>query len=164
MGKRSRKKHGPAARPDDERLPIVLDERDRPHARPLDHRARLDEAPKAPWAPFPLVELCILLGMVCILLGFFGVGDKRGWLLGAGFTLVSLSALELAVREHVAGYRSHSALLAGVVAIVVVTPLFFATGWPQEALLILGAAVFSAAFQGLRTVFSRKTGGLGFRV
>src|SRR4051794_16914105 len=69
-----------------------------PHARTLDRRARMEEAPKAPWAPFPLVELCILLGIVAIVLGFADVGGKRGWLLIGGFTLVTLAALELAIR------------------------------------------------------------------
>lgn len=132
------------------------------HARTLDRRARADQAPKAPWAPFPLVELCVLVGMVLILGGFFFGGDHEGRLLAAGFSLVSVAGIELAVREHAAGYRSHSALLAGCVAIVLVLPLFFLTHLPQEVLLILGAVFFGAAFQGLRTVFTHKTG-MGFR-
>ena len=129
----------------------------------LDRRARKLEAPKAPWAPFPLVELAILVGMVLIVTGFLLGGDRAGGLLVAGFSLVTLAGLELAIREHLAGYRSHSILLAGAIAIVLIVPLFFFTKLPYEVLLILGVVFFAAAFQGLRAIFMRRSGGLGFR-
>jgi hypothetical protein len=131
--------------------------------RPLDRRARLEEAPKAPWAPFPLVELSILVSLVMIVLGFFDAGGKRGVLLACGFTLGGLSGMELAIREHFAGYRSHSTLLAGACAIIVTIPLYFFTRLPQEVLLIAGVLTFAIAFQVMRSAFARKTGGLGFR-
>jgi hypothetical protein len=68
-------------------------------------------------------------------------------LIGAGIVLVSLSAGELALREHFAGYRSHTSLLAGIVAI----------------LLAVGVAVFAGAFAGLRALFRRRAGGVAFR-
>ena len=161
MGKRSRKRLGdlrPAPRPAAGSVGGVP-----VHARTLDRRARRDEAPKAPWAPFPLVELCVLLGMVLILGGFLFGGDHAGLLLALGFSLVSVAGIELAVREHLAGLRSLSVLLAGCVAVVLVLPLFFLTRLPQEVLLIVGFVLFVAATQGLRGLFARKTGGLGFR-
>jgi hypothetical protein len=161
MGRRSRKRAG-APRPAARTGPVASGAVPA-HARTLDRRARRDEAPKAPWAPFPLVELCVLVGMVLILVGFVAGGSQTGRLLVAGFALVSLAGVELAVREHLAGFRSHSALLAGCVAVVLVMPLFLLTGIPQEVLLVLGVVFFAAAFQGLRTVFTRRTGGLGFR-
>ncbi len=127
-----------------------------------DRRARKQEAPQAPWAPLPLGELAILVGLVCILVGFFLGGDRAGGLLIAGFGLVTVAGVELALREHLAGYRSHSALLAGATAIVLILPLFFLTPLPYEVLLILGAVFFAAGFQGLRGVFTRRTG-VGFR-
>ncbi|UGS37989.1 hypothetical protein [Capillimicrobium parvum] len=134
----------------------------RPPAPPT-RRARLEDAPKAPWSPFPLVELTILFGIVLIVLGFAGVADRRALFLVCGFALVTLAALELSLREHFAGYRSHSTLLAGAAAVVVDVPLFFLTSLPQEVLLIVGVAVFGVAFYGLRSVFRRRTGGIGFR-
>jgi hypothetical protein len=128
-----------------------------------DRRARMDEAPKAPWSPFPLVELCILVAIVMIVAGFVAGGDRRGLLLGCGFALVSLASIELALREHFAGYRSHSSLLAGCCAIGSVAPLFFLTDLPYEVLLVVAAGVFAGAFWGLRRAFVRRTGGLGFR-
>ena len=38
-------------------------------------------------------------------------------MLGAGLALGSLAGLELSVREHFAGYRSHTLLLAGAVGV-----------------------------------------------
>jgi hypothetical protein len=165
MGKRSRKRAGDtgSATPVAERPRPEPARAAEPHPRPVDRRARLDEAPKAPWSPFPLVELCILLSLVFIVLGFVNDGPKRGVLLGCGFTLVTLSSLELSIREHFTGYRSHSALLAGVCAIVAVAPLYFLTSLPQVALLVFGVLVYALAFQLLRSAFARRAGGLSFR-
>lgn len=138
----------------------------RPPATPpraIGARSRLEEAPKAPWSPFPLVELTILVGIVLAVLGFIGVADRRGALLGCGFALISLSALELSIREHFAGYRSHSALLAGAAAVLTVAPLFFLTGLRQEGLLAIGVLVFGGALLALRAAFRRRTGGIAFR-
>ena len=163
MGRRSRKRspgarHAPPEPVEPAREPVAP-------RRPLtpDRRARMDEAPKAPWSPFPLVELCILVAIVMIVAGFFTGGERRGLLLGCGFALVSLASIELALREHFAGYRSHSSLLAGCCAIASVVPLFFLTELPYEVLLLVAAGVFAAAFWGLRRAFVRRTGGLGFR-
>jgi hypothetical protein len=122
------------------------------------------EAPKAPWAPFPLVELCVLVAIVLIVLGFVSDGPRRGALLACGIALASLAGLEIAIREHVAGFRSHSALLAGAAALIVVVPLYFLSGLPQLVLLAAGALVYSLGFVGLRRAFQAKTGGIGFRV
>ena len=94
------------------------------------------QAPSAPWSPFPLTELVVLLSLALIVAGVLTDGGRRGALLGCGFALVSLAGLELAVREHFAGYRSHSTLLAAACAIVVDVPLFLWTGLPQVALLV----------------------------
>jgi hypothetical protein len=130
---------------------------------PVDRRARLSQAPPAPWSPFPLVELCILAGLILIVVGFFAGGDRRGLLLVVGFALVSISAVELSIREHFAGFRSHTTLLAAMIAIVPVVPLYVATSLPQVVLLIIGVVLFLVAFGLLRATFARRTGGLGFR-
>ena len=67
----------------------------------------------APWSPFPLVELCILAGLVLFVAGVLTHGSRGRLLLGFGLTLVSIASLELSIREHFAGYRSHTTLLAG---------------------------------------------------
>jgi hypothetical protein len=78
--------------------------------------------------------------------------------------LAALGGLELAIREHFAGFRSHTTLLAAAAAFAVVTVLALSTGpYPLWALLAIAAAVFGSAFYGLRQLFKRRSGGLSFR-
>ncbi len=123
----------------------------------------MEEAPKAPWSPFPLTELVTLLSIALIVAGLLTDGGRRGALLGCGFALVSLAGLELALREHFAGYRSHSTLLAAAAAIAVAAPLYLLTGLPQIVLLVLGVAIFALVFTRLRAAFRARSGGLGMR-
>jgi hypothetical protein len=122
----------------------------------------MDEAPKAPWSPFPLTELVVLLALVLLAVGFFSSGDRRGVLIGVGLVLASLAGGELALREHFAGFRSHTTLLAGLTAFLV-GALAVAVGVPKLAVLIIALVVAVAAFPLLRRAFMRRSGGLGFR-
>jgi hypothetical protein len=124
--------------------------------------ARIDEAPRAPWHPVPLVELAILAGLIFVVAGFITRGESGGVLVMGGIALVSLASLELAVREHVSGYRSHSALLAGAAAIAV-GALGYLAGIPQVAILLVAVIVGITAFAALRGMFRRKAGGLTWR-
>jgi hypothetical protein len=124
----------------------------------------MDEAPKAPWSPFPLVELVVLIALVLIVVGFITDGPRRAALLGCGFVLVTLAGLELALREHFTGFRSHSTLLAGASAVAVDAPLYLLTDIPQLALLGIGVCVFALVLVLARNAFRRRSGGLGFRV
>jgi len=156
MGRRSRR------RADGAPPPAPAPRVDAP--RELTRRARREEAPKPPWHPVPLVELSVLLGLILIVVAFFAAdGDRRGLLLVCGTALASLSGLEVAIREHFAGYRSHSALLALACAVAIVAVLFFATGLPQIVLLGVAVLVFGLAFQVLRRAFAARAGGLTFR-
>src|SRR3954451_12949999 len=157
MGRRSRKRGGASAAAPT--APAASRAPGRPHAAPATHRAPMAEAPKAPWAPFPLVELCELVAIVLIVLGFLSDGPRRGALLACGVALASLAGLEIAIREHVAGFRSHSALLAGAAAVIVAVPLYFLTGLPQIVLLVAAVVVYALAFVALRRAFQAKTGG-----
>jgi hypothetical protein len=160
MGRRSRKRATADVLPPARREAPVPAQAAPPRA--PSYRARMDEAPKAVWAPVPLTEICILAAIVLIVLGFAADGDRRGVMLGGGFVLVTLAAGELALREHFAGFRSHSALLAGICAILAALPVWL-TKLPQEAVLLVGIAVFVAAFVQFRRAFARRSGGLGFR-
>jgi hypothetical protein len=122
-----------------------------------------DERPKAPWHPFPLVELCVLVGLILIVLGFLDIDSDRGRLLLVfGMVLASLGGLDTALREHFNGFRSHSTLLAGLPALLAAGALFFARA-PWIAVVGAGALVFAAAFLLLRNAFRRRSGGLSFR-
>jgi hypothetical protein len=123
------------------------------------------ERPPAPWGSFPLVELVVLLAIILLVAGFFVQGSRGLTMIAAGIVLGSLAGLELSIREHFAGYKSHSTVLAGSAAILVLGVGFFLlpSGWPQGIGLIVGAAVFAAAFYLLREAFKRRSGGLGWR-
>lgn len=156
MGRRSRKRRTAAV------LAPLRPTTNAPAAAPA-RRAPMAEAPKAPWSPFPLVESCIVLAIALIVAGALMDGGRRTALLAGGIGLASLAGLELSLREHLCGFRSHSALLAGAAAVLAVVPLFFLTGLPQVALLAVGAAVYTLAFFGLRAAFRARSSGMGFR-
>ena len=157
MGRRSRKRATTAA-PTGANPPAAAGP-----PRVPDRRARMDEAPQAPWSPFPLTELCILIALVLLVWGFLTTGDRRGVLIACGISLVSLAGGELALREHFAGFRSHSGLLAGICAVLASLPVYYLTSLPQAAILAWAVAVFAGAFTLLRRAFMRRSGGLGFR-
>jgi hypothetical protein len=134
-----------------------------PRRRPRPGRPSAGERPQPPWGSFPLSELVILIGIVLIAWGAVS-GEDGEERLFAGLVIASLGGGELALREHLAGYRSHSTLLAGVAAFVAVTVVALALGPVQVwVLLVLGVAVFGATFHAMRTLFKRRSGGLGFR-
>jgi hypothetical protein len=125
-----------------------------------------EEPPPPPWGSFPLVELCVLAAIVMLILGFFVVGGSRGpILIAAGLALGSIGGLELSIREHFAGYRSHTAVLAGVPALIVLGLLFYLApaGLPQLARLGIGVAVFVVAALLLTRVFTNRSGGDRYR-
>lgn len=125
-----------------------------------------DEPPPAPWGSFPLVELAVLAGLIMIGLGFFAVeGDRGPILIAAGLALGSIGGLDLSIREHFAGYQSHTLLLAGVPALIVLAVLFYLgpDGLPPLARAGIAVAVFVAAAALLSRVFANRSGGLKYR-
>ena len=120
-----------------------------------------DERPEAPWGKAPLAELAILAGIVCLAIGILG---GHPTLIGVGFALAGIGGMEVAIREHFAGYRSHTTLLAGFVFVVVVAVLFYEVGMVLAYALPIGAVCFAAAFYLARRAFQRASGGLSFRI
>jgi hypothetical protein len=102
-----------------------------------------------------------------LVLGFFVVeGTRGGLLVGTGLLLGSIGGLELAIREHFAGYRSHTLVLAGVPALAVLALLFYLApeAWPPLLRAAAGIAVFAAAAAGLTAIFRRRSGGASFKL
>ncbi|EHN11370.1 hypothetical protein PAI11_17590 [Patulibacter medicamentivorans] len=129
-------------------------------------KADRDEAPQPIWAPVPVTEILILVGIV---LAGVGVFARSGQMIAGGLLVVGAASTELAIREHFAGYRSHSAMIAGVAAAVVATAGGFGlsalgVSVPVWAVLGVAAVVFAGAFTALRRAFRERTGGLSFRV
>ena len=118
-----------------------------------------EQRPKPPWHPVPLVELCVLAGIVLIVVGFIDFENRDGRiLLALGLVLASLAGLDTAVRDHFGGFRSHTLLLAGVPSVLIAGGLFYArVPWPlvvaAALLALIGAAYFFA------TQFRKRSGG-----
>jgi uncharacterized integral membrane protein len=93
-----------------------------------------------------------------------GVATQNPTAIGVGVVLGALGGLEVSVREHFAGYRSHTTLLAGAVFVLTVGVLFYLAGLILAICLGIGAATFAAAFLALRRAFRKASGGLSFKV
>jgi hypothetical protein len=160
MGKRSRKQ-----RPEG----TTRAERDaiRRAAPPPARRATKD-APPAPWGSFPLTELVVLLALIFGVIGFIRFSHHTGKVMvAAAMCLGSLGGLEVSIREHFAGYRSHTTLLAASCAVISMILISVIAGKAGIAILALvvgiGVLVFVLSFYALRQAFIRRSGGLGFR-
>ena len=116
--------------------------------------------PRAPWGAFPLSELLVVLAVVFAAYGVLSWGSARGiWAVGAAMTLGCLAGLEVAIREHLAGYRPHSTVLAGSAAILSGTATFL-LGVPAAIALGLTVLVFVVSSVGLTRAFRRHRGGV----
>jgi hypothetical protein len=109
----------------------------------------------------PLAELVILAGIVALVIGVIG-GQPTA--IGVGVALAGLGGLEVAVREHFAGYRSHTTLLAGAAFVLVTGLVFYAAGQVLAVALGFGAVAFLLVFFLARRAFQRASGGLSYRV
>jgi hypothetical protein len=104
----------------------------------------------------------ILVALALLLIGFFISGTRGTVMILAGVSLASLAGLELVLREHFAGYRSHTSVLAGSLAVVVLGVGFW-FAWPPAIQIGAGVAAFAVGFYLFRELFKRRSGGLGFR-
>ncbi len=136
---------------------------------PAVRRTARDERPQAPWGSFPLTELTVLVGLIMLIAGFASGGVGGTLMIAVGITLAALGGLELAIREHFAGYRSHSGLLALACAVItggllsVLVDLLFGSVIPLIP-VAAGVVAFVPAFIALRNAFRRASGGLSFRI
>lgn len=109
----------------------------------------------------PLAELTILAGIVSLAIGVIGGSPTA---IGLGVALAGLGGMEVAIREHFAGYRSHTTLLAGTAFVFTVGGLFYLADQILAVALGAGAVAFAIAFYLARRAFQRASGGLSFRV
>jgi uncharacterized membrane protein len=122
------------------------------------------ERPEAPWHPFPLSELLILIGAVATVVGLsklkHGIGSGGATLI-VGIVAVLVGTVEFTLREHLSGYRSHTTLLAAIPAVVVFTGSLlivsaFVSPIPtvaKVAPLALALPLFAVLFRALRGRF-----------
>jgi hypothetical protein len=156
MGRRSRKRGRPAAERVVEAPPAAqASRRER-------ERSRRDRLPPPPWAPFPLVELAVLAALIIGVIGFFSPGKRGAILLVCAASLGSLAGLEITIREHFAGFKSHTTVLSAAVAVAAMAVAFFAGG-PRWLVVAVGVPIFVFGFFLLRNAFARRSGGYTMR-
>lgn len=122
------------------------------------YRATHDR-PEGIFGNFPISEMAIAAGVIVVILGFTAGpnGDGQTRVLG-GIALCAVGVFEVTYREHFKGYRSHTALLAGVPAAIVhgIALLLAPKGSIAiYVVLVPDVIVFAIAFQVLRGVYKR---------
>jgi hypothetical protein len=120
-----------------------------------------DERPPAPWGNFPLVQISVLASLLLIIIGAI---NKNAVQLVIGLGLGSLGGLELSIREHFAGYRSHTTLLAGMVYVVTLGLTFFVAKLVLWQCMLIGVILAALTFWQLREKFKRASGGLTYKL
>ena len=133
------------------------------------------ERPPAPWGRFPLTELVVVAAIVLFVLAFFvfGINTPRGAIAAlGGLVLGTLAGVETAVRDHFGGWRSHSTLLAAIIAMMVMVAITALQRWlvPTTATWLAlmisflgGSIAFSLAFPAFRRAFAKRSGGKTYR-
>ncbi len=121
------------------------------------------ERPNAPWHPLPLSELLILVGAIAAALGLARSGHdiaNGGRLLLAGLGAVGIGTIEVTLREHRSGYRSHTVMLSMMLVLVFDSVLVFTlTAFLSLSrlftvgLLAVDIALFAFCFKLLRARF-----------
>lgn len=109
------------------------------------------------------MELCVL-SAICLGVAGFVVGGGSGNVLLTGAVLMgSVAGLEVALREHLGGYRSHTLVLSATLAVATMAVLFFARV-DRGTMVPIAVGVFALAFLGFRALFKKRSGGFGVKV
>jgi hypothetical protein len=158
---RARRTRSTGAKANPKPAAAVTDDSARP--RPAPRGRGGEERPPAPWGSFPLVELVVLVALVMLVAGFLTAGERGTVLLATGLVLGSLAGLELSVREHFAGYRSHTLLLAGAEGVGLALGLFYLADLPAAVALAAGVVASATGAWFLVRAF-RARSGRGFKL
>jgi hypothetical protein len=101
----------------------------------------------------------ILVGAIATLIGFFRGGSGRP-VLFAGLGAVILGTLEFTIREHLAGYRAHTSMLAAIptaIAHSAAAFVLYTVGAPRDVAILVPLAldvpIFWIMFRALRARF-----------
>lgn len=120
-------------------------------------RRERGERPAALWGTAPISEFAILVGVIVLGIGFARGPGPGGPAMTGGLILITIAVLEIAGREHLRGYRSHSLFLAMIIVIVVHFAIAFAIGAHRArtpVLLALDVVLFVLIATALSKQFS----------
>jgi hypothetical protein len=114
------------------------------------------QGPQPLWGPVPVTEVALIVGGIVLVLGTL-LGEDGAFIIGAGLLMITLSSLELCIREHFSGYRPHVLFLAMMPTIVLQTVVLIVVGRRLDpALQIAGdLIVFVALVFVMRATFKR---------
>jgi hypothetical protein len=97
------------------------------------------------------------VGVVGVILAWRGGIASHAALIAAGLAAIAIGTMEVTLREHLAGFRSHTVLLAIVPPIVVHSATILALAgfmrvprWVNLPLLALDIALFAVLYKYLR--------------
>jgi hypothetical protein len=117
------------------------------------------QRPPPPWHPLPLSELLILFGAIGTVVGFSRGISNGGAALFVGLAAVVIGTVEVMLREHLSGYRSHTLILAALPVIVLDAVLVLMIGpfttTLKLALVAIDVPLFALLFKLLRARFLR---------
>lgn len=107
---------------------------------------RAQARPRPIWHPWPLTEAAIGLGLAFAVVGVLAGSARGAELIGGGVLIATTGVLELCVREHLAGFRSHTLLLSflPVVLVHTVLRLYVTDAWEGFVALSVDGALFGA--------------------
>jgi hypothetical protein len=119
------------------------------------------ERPHSPWHPFPLSELLILAGAIGAVVAWNrGIAHRGTSLLLVSIAAVMLGTIEVTLREHLSGFRSHAILLSLLPPLAFHTAVIIGTQtqttvprWLNVVLLPIDGALFAVLFRVLRARF-----------
>jgi hypothetical protein len=120
------------------------------------------ERPHAPWHPLPLSELLILVGAIGAVIAWLRGVQSNGALLGAAIGAVAIGTIEVTLREHLSGFRSHTFMLSAIppivfhsaVVLIVLALANRAPSWLSIALLPIDVALAVFCFKLLRARYA----------
>jgi hypothetical protein len=109
------------------------------------------QRPVSPFGGLPVSEAAILLGLIGAIVGF---ATGNGAALIVGVAVCAIGVCEITAREHLSGYRSHTALLAGIPAVAIGAGLAALIGAKQRDLvLVVVVPAYAVFFWALRRHF-----------
>jgi hypothetical protein len=101
----------------------------------------------------------VLVALVMLVAGFVVQGTRGAAMIGVGLALGALAGVELSIREHFAGYRSHTLVLSGGLGVAVLAALaFLAPSVWLPAALGAALATFALTAWALTRAFRRRSG------
>jgi hypothetical protein len=106
----------------------------------------------------------VFVGVVLLLGGFFVPPPQGFVMIAVGLVLGSVAGLELSVREHFAGYRSHTLLLSAAVGVPIFGVLFALTMLPVPLCFGAGVVAFGGSAWLFTQAFRRRSGGAPYRL